>query len=141
MNNEKTEKLMNELKEASSLYSFIDKHQDAFPNLTLPDYIELLIQKKGLKKSQVINDTGLHRTYAYQIMSGQRKPSRDKLIAFAFGLNLNMEETQRLLTTAEFNPLYPKNKRDSIIIYAICNHYDIMSVNDLLYEHGEEILE
>lgn len=141
MNNEKTEKLMNELKEASSLYSYINKHNIDFPNLTLPDFIELTIQKKNLKKSQVINNSGLHRTYAYQILSGQRKPSRDKMIAFAFGLCLNLEESQKMLTIAEFSPLYPKNKRDSIIIYAICNHYDLMSTNDLLYDHGEEVLE
>lgn len=141
MNNEKTEKLMNELKESSNLYAYINKHNTTFPKVTLPDYIELIIQKKKLKKSHVINDSGLHRTYAYQILSGIRKPSRNKLIAFAFGLKLNLEETQRMLAVAELNPLYPKIKRDSIIIYALCNGYDLITTNDLLYEHNEDTLD
>lgn len=141
MNNEKTEKLLNELKEASSLYSYINKHNIDFPNLSLPDYIDLIIQKKKLKKSEVVKNAGLHRTYAYQIMSGQKKPSRDKLLTLAFGLELTLEEAQKMLTLAEFNPLYPKNKRDSVVIYAICNKYDLMATNHLLYDHGEEVIE
>lgn len=138
IDNEKTEKLMNELKDSSSVYSYISKYNTDFPNVSFTDFIGLVIQKKKLKKSQVVKATGLHRTYAYQIISGKKKPSRDKVLTFSFGLGLNLDDTQKILRIAEFNLLYPKQKRDSIIIYAICNGYTIERTNWLLDENNEE---
>lgn len=136
--NEKTEQLMNELKDSSNVYSYISKYNTDFPNISFTDFMDLIIQKKGLKKSKVVKATGLHRTYAYQIMSGKKKPSRDKVLTFSFGLGLNIDDTQRFLRIAEFNLLYPKQKRDSIIIYAICNEYSLDKTNFLLDENNEE---
>lgn len=136
--NEKTEKLINELRDSSNVYSYISKYNTDFPNLTFTDFIDLVIEKKKLKKSHVVKATSLHRTYAYQIMSGKKKPSRDKVLTFAFGLGLDLDDTQRFLRIAEFNLLYPKQKRDSIIIYAICNTYTLEKTNLLLYENNEE---
>ena len=59
-------------------------------------------------------------------------------MAFAFGLNLSLEEAQRMLKISDYNPLYPKNKRDSIIIYALCNHMDIDRTNHFLFDNNEE---
>ncbi|PKM51032.1 MAG: hypothetical protein CVV02_08855 [Firmicutes bacterium HGW-Firmicutes-7] len=138
MKDERTEKLINELKDSSNVYSYIGKYNGDFPNLTFTDFINLALDKKRLKKSHVVKNTGLHRTYAYQIMSGKKKPSRDKALTIAFGLELTLEETQKLLNIAEFNPLYPKNKRDSIIIFALCNSYSLDKTNRLLYDNNEE---
>lgn len=135
---ELTEKLLNELKDSSNVYSYISKYLTDLPQITFPSLIQLFMQKKKLKKSHVIKRTGLHRTYAYQIMSGSKKPSRDKVLRMAYGLELNLEEAQKLLTVAEFNPLYPKLKRDSVIIYALCNGYTLEKSNFLLYENNEE---
>lgn len=140
MDNERTENLLNEIKDSSNVYSYISKHNTDFPNITFVDFINLVIQKKNLKKSQVVKMSGINRTYAYQIMSGKKKASRDKIITLAYGLTLSIEETQKLLKLAEFNPLYPKNKRDAIIIFAICNNYNINQTNLLLFENNEEPL-
>ena len=45
----------------------------------------------------------------------------DKLIALCFGMMLDIDETDDLLKYAGYNPLYARNKRDSIIIFAISN--------------------
>lgn len=138
MEHERTEKLFNEIRESQDVYSYISKYDTDFPTISLPDFIDLIIQKKELKKSHVVKKADLNRTYAYQIMSGQKKASRSKMIRLAYGLNLNLEETQKLLKISEFNPLSPKNKRDAIIIFAICNEHDIDRINDVLFENNEE---
>ncbi|PKM96240.1 MAG: transcriptional regulator [Firmicutes bacterium HGW-Firmicutes-1] len=138
MKNERTEELINEIKDISNVYSYISKYNTDFPNLTFSNFVDLVIQKKRLKKSQVVKNAGLHRTYGYQIISGKKKPSRDKALTIAYGLELSLEETQKLLNIAEFNPLYPKNKRDSIIIFTLCNHYNLEKTNLLLYDNKEE---
>jgi accessory colonization factor AcfC len=42
-----------------------------------------------------------------------------------------------MLKLAEIGPLYPRNKRDSIIIYAINNNKNIYELDDMLDEIGE----
>lgn len=138
MDNERTERLLNELKDSSNVYNYISKYNEDFPNISFTEYISLIIQKKNLKKGQVVKKTGINRTYAYQIISGKKKGSRDKIITLAYGLTLTIEETQKLLKLAAFNPLDPKNKRDAIIIFAICNNYDLSKTNFLLFENKVE---
>lgn len=36
--------------------------------------------------------------------------------------------------------LYPKNRRDAIILYGIANGMDLFAVNDKLFEENEETL-
>ncbi len=138
LENEKTENLMDELRDSSNVYSYISKYNTDFPNISFIDFIALVIEKKHLKKSQVVKATGLQRNYAYQLMSGKKNPSRDKVLTFAFGLCLDLEDTQKFLRVAQFNLLYPKQKRDSIIIYALCNSYTLDQTNFLLDENKEE---
>ena len=80
-------------------------------------------------------DSGIDKTYVYQIFKGEKKPSRDKLIAIAFGLTLNVEETQRMLKLAGHSELYSRVGRDALILFCIHNGKDIKYTNDALYEH------
>ena len=47
-----TEEVLQELLEAPSLDGFIGSHD--FPAATLPDFLEHMLQKKGLKRSRVV---------------------------------------------------------------------------------------
>ena len=71
----------------------------------LSNYLNQLLEEKSLKKSTVIKNSELNEIYGYQIFSGKRIPSRDKLISISFGLELSLEETQTLLKYAGFAPL------------------------------------
>lgn len=46
----------------------------------------------------------------------------------------------RTTTMAKANPLYPRSKRDDIIIYAINKKMSLMNTNAELSRHGEEEL-
>lgn len=135
-----TDELMESLNSSPSIDNYLQKEQDYLITASLSVYLNQLISDKGLKKSQVIKDAELNEIYGYQIFSGKRLPSRDKLIALAFGMILSLEETQQLLKYAGFSPLYPKNKRDSIIIWGISHHLNICQTNEELYNQAEETL-
>lgn len=135
-----TDELMKALNSSPSIDNYLQKEQDYLITASLSVYLNQLISDKGLKKSQVIKDAELNEIYGYQIFSGKRLPSRDKLIALAFGMVLSLEETQQLLKYAGFSPLYPKNKRDSIIIWGISHHFNICRINEDLYNQDEETL-
>lgn len=135
-----TDELLNEIKSSKEIESFLSKNETEFAEAQLSEYIELLISEKGLQKSKVVVRSGLNRIYAYQIFSGKRFPSRDKLIAIGFGLQLSLEEMDELLKYAGFSTLYARNRRDSIIIFAMNSKKSIFVLNDMLFENGFEIV-
>lgn len=134
-----TDELLNEIK-SSKLEKYIEHNSQEFSEITLHEYIGNLITERDMKKAKVVARSGLNRIYAYQIFAGKRMPSRDKLMAIGFGLQLNLEEMDKLLCQAGYSPLYARSKRDSIIIYAIVNSKSIFTVNEMLFDNGFEIL-
>lgn len=53
---------------------------------------------------------------------------------------MTVDEVQATLKVAGFAPLYPKRKRDSILLLGIANGKSVCDINNELYEHGEETL-
>ena len=82
----------------------------------------------------------LSRAYVYQIFSGEKMPSRDKLIAIAFGLHLSDVETQALLKLSKNRELYARDERDAIILFALQRNKSVLETNDLLFELGYKVL-
>lgn len=82
----------------------------------------------------------LDRAYVYQIFSGDKTPSRDKLIAVAFGLKLSDDETQQMLKLSGNRALYAKDQRDAVILFALHHKKTILEANDLLFELGLAVL-
>ena len=133
--------LENELIKSESLASFLEENQKELAEPSLVSQFQELLDAKGLTKADVVKESNLNTVYAYQILSGARRPSRDKLLSLCFAMKATLEETQTLLRRNEFAPLYVKNRRDSIIIYALSRGQNLIEVNNTLYEHGEGIIE
>lgn len=92
-------------------------------------------------KNTAINNSALNQIYGYQIFDGKRKkPSRNKLIQLIFGMGLDITDSQRLLKIAGVNELYPRVKRDSIIIFALNKKISLSECDELLFELGEETI-
>lgn len=108
--------------------------------LTLHNYLERLLQEKGLLKSEVIEKSNLDRNYGYQIFQGKKNASRDKLLALAFAMGLTLEECNQMLTLGQANILYSKNNRDAMLIYGFTNKMSLMEINEFLDKHGEAVL-
>ena len=135
-----TNELMDALNQSSSIDEYINNEQDYMIDSTISDYLNQLLNEKSLKKSAVIKNSELNEIYGYQIFSGKRIPSRDRLISIAFGMGLSLDEAQALLKYAGFAPLYPKQKRDSLLIWGISHQFSIYQINDLLYTENENTL-
>lgn len=104
--------------------------------LTLSEYLSQQLCQKDLRVADVVRDSGLTKSYVHQIFNGEKKPSRDKLIAIAFGLRLNAEETQRMLKLGGCSELYPRIARDAAILFSIQHGVDIWEADKLLYNNG-----
>ena len=132
----KTSELMNALENNN-----IDEIIDIIPNTSFPDYFEALRKKYKLKKSDIIKNANIDRTYGYQIINGTRNPDKDKVICLALSMKLTLDETNRLLSLSNNGNLYAKMKRDAIIIYCIIRKAGVMKTNEMLHTHNFEILE
>lgn len=130
-----TDELMNTLK-SSSLEAYLKNNDEEMVKNPLCVRLEELIKEKNLIKAEVIEKSNIFNIYAYQIFSGRKIPSRDKLIALCFGMELTLDETQALLKYAGYAALYPRNKRDSIIISELKNRESVVRCNIVLDEYG-----
>lgn len=120
---------------AKNIEEFL-KNQDNMLNLTLSEYLSFLLYQKNLRVADVVKDSKLTKSYVHQIFNGEKKPSRDKLIAIAFGLHLDKKETQRMLKLGGCSELYVRQTRDAIILFAIHRGMGIAAANDLLYKNN-----
>ena len=139
--NKTTDELNNELKEADDIRRFIAKNEDELITKKISAFLNEIIDRKNLKKSQIIEAANLHKSYGYELFSGKKEmPSRDVMLRLAIAMGLDLEETQKLLKYSELPPLYARNSRDSVIIYAINNKKNVMNCNLLLEELGHKSL-
>ncbi len=134
-------KQLSNIRTLSELQTFADAAEGAEYTLNFHEYLNDLIQSSPLSASEVIRRSGIQRNYAYQILNGTKKPGRDKVLALCLALNLPLEETQRALTIAGESVLYPKNKRDSIIIFCINQGKSVQEADELLYELNEKLIQ
>lgn len=99
-----------------------------------------LLAEKNVKKADIIAKSGIETHYAYQIFSGIKAPTRDKVIMLCIGFELSVEETQNLLKVTGYPQLYSKNKRDNAILFGISKKTGIIDINNLLFDLNLEIL-
>lgn len=139
--NKTTDELMNLLMSKEDLPQYIEENSNEFLQSSLCQYLNQLQTEHGLKKGDIIADALVERSYGYQIFSGRKEmPSRDVLISFALAMKLSLDETQSLLRIAHMAMLYPRVKRDSIILHSITKHESVIQCNTALESFGEPIL-
>lgn len=139
--NKTTDELMNFLMSKEDLPQYIEENSNEFLQSSLCQYLNQLQTEHGLKKGDIIADALVERSYGYQIFSGRKEtPSRDVLISFALAMKLSLDETQSLLRIAHMAMLYPRVKRDSIILHSIAKHESVIQCNTALESFGEPIL-
>ncbi len=135
-----TTELENEIKAATNIDGYLERNRPHMLSCTLHEHLRDLLTQKGISRADVVRGSMLNRTYVYQIFDGSKAPSRDKLIAIAFGLHLSDEEAQRMLKLSGYRNLYARDDRDAIILYALQRGLSILDANDLLFEHGFPLL-
>jgi len=135
-----TNDLQHELMSSPNLNSFLADNQENFNNESIPEILNRLFQEKNISKATLAKQSGMSEIYLHQIFAGKRNPSRSRLICLCYGLNASLEETQELLKLCGLAQLYPKIRRDAIIIYGLMHNISIFEINDSLFTQDEETL-
>ncbi len=132
-----TEDLLKQIRELN-----IDefKKEDNFDKIGIGDYLSNLLTSHDLQPKDIIINLNMDRSYTYQILGGRRNPTRNFLLRIAIFLKLPLDETQRMLSIAQRAQLYPRNRFDAAIIFALEHEMTLEETNALLEEIGEELL-
>lgn len=141
MDYKRTEDLLKQLrKENMSYENYLQNHQDSFIQNDLSEMWKEILNESSLKRSDIINSAEIGYTYFYDIIRGDKLPSRDKVLRLLVATKTNLEKVQNVLRIYGWATLYPKIKRDSIIIYAINHGYSLYQLQELLSSNSEETL-
>lgn len=135
-----TEELAHEIKSETDIGDYLERNQEYMLAQSLSEHLNMLLAQKGISRADVARGSQLDRIYVYQIFSGKKMPSRDKLIAIAFGLKLSDEETQKMLKLSGNRELYARDERDAVILFALNREMSISDANELLFGHGFTVL-
>lgn len=131
-----TDELTHEIKNSTDVEDYLKKNEKHLLTQRLSEYLNMLLSEKEISRADVVRNSLLDRVYVYQIFSGKKTPSRDKLIALAFGLCLSDGETQKLLKLSGNRELYARDERDVLILFALQRKKTIFEVNELLFSHN-----
>ncbi|MCR5088390.1 MAG: XRE family transcriptional regulator [Oscillospiraceae bacterium] len=108
-----------------------------------PEFTETfnrMYQAQGRSKAEIARLSGTSEAYLYQIFSGARVPSRDRLLCICIGMCAEADDTQTLLSQCGYAPLYVRDQRDAIILHGLMHATPLGKVNDMLFEYGEKLL-
>lgn len=132
----RTDTLLRKILQSSSLEEALHQNEDQMISAPFPDYLSSLCAEKGLVPERVILRADIDRSYGHQLFNGTRRPSRDKVIQLAFGLELPLPEAQRLLQVAGKSPLYPRLRRDAVILFCLLHEKTVLEAQELLQSFG-----
>lgn len=94
------------------------------------------MQARGLNATQLSEAALLSRSFTYQLCNGERRPSRDIILRLALVLELSVAQAQDLLRTAQRGALYPRVKRDAVVIFALQNRMGVLATDEQLLARG-----
>ncbi len=132
--------LLSELSKSADLTKYLSDNREELFSGEIGSLMENIRQTNKIRKVELARKAGISEFYLYQILKGHRKPSRDMLLAVCLGLGCTEEQTEKMLKLGGYSPLYVRFRRDSVILYGIMHGWDVLKVNDTLYEQGESPL-
>lgn len=153
-NKKRTTEILREIrsiKSAGEFNFFVNNNQSEFScNPKVGEYIRDVLKNRNqeIKIPELADLIGISKSYLYQIIPAKNNPpktiknnpDRKILIAIAVALKFTVDETQHLLKYAKEPELYPRNKFDAAIVYALERGYSIIETNILLDEMNCELL-
>ena len=131
-----TDELTNKLKEYDNIDDFIQENQNNFDEEAFRNFLDEMLQRKNLNPTKLATESGVSVPYTQELFKGRKqRPRKDILIRLAFGLNLTLDETNRLLHLGGVSELRSKLRRESIIIFCLDKGHGVEEADELLKQY------
>ena len=135
-----TDELQQKLMDTPDLERFLQENENSFRTATVTEVLTELLQKKNISRGELAKRASTSEVYLYQLTSGRRYPSRNRMLCICLGVGATLEETQTILRQCGFATLYPASRRDAIIIHGLVHGQTLLQINDALFVENEETL-
>lgn len=136
-----TDNLLIQLQQSNcNIESYLKNNPESFVYHSINEFWESAIRRSKMSKSNIINKADFSYCYFYDVINGRKIPSKDKIVRLIITMGLGVDDCQEALRVSGRSSLYPRVRRDSIIIFAINNSLDIYETSELLLKCGEETL-
>jgi len=136
----RTDELDFELKNSESIENFIETNESEFDDKNFYKLLNILIMESGKSKPKIAADSFISEPYMYNIVKGEKRPTRDTVIRLVFGMGLSLEIAERLLKLAGHSSFYVRHKRDSILKFAIESSLNLAEADELLGKYDYSIM-
>lgn len=139
VNLKRTEDLLEQLKLKNVNYEeFLENNKDSFVEKDLSSFWAHALSMCNMKNVDIINKADMGYTFFYDIISGRKIPSRDTIARMFIAMRLDLDSCQAALKLYNWAGLYSKDKRDSIVIYALTHDLTVSQTESMLAQHGEK---
>ena len=135
-----TDELLALLFKERNLEHFLQRNESAYLTTSFNEYLNAWCKKHSAIPEQLIRRANLEKSFGHQLFSGKRNPSRDTVLQLAFAMEANLAQAQEMLKIAHRSPLYPRIKRDTVIIYSLHNHISLIDTQIILQDLGLPLL-
>ncbi len=129
-----TDELLALLFKERDLECFLRRTESAYLTGTFSEYLNAWCKKNLEVPEQVIRRSNIEKSYGHQLFSGKRNPSRDTVLQLAFGMQADLYQAQEMLRIAHRSPLYPRIKRDTVLIYCLYNRISLLDAQIILQD-------
>ena len=129
-----TDELLALLFKERNLEHFLQRNESVYLMTSFSDYLNNWCKKHLEVPEQVSRRANLEKSYGHQLFRGKRNPSRDTVLQLAFAMQADLAEAQEMLKIARRSPLYPRIKRDTVIIYCLHNHVSLVDTQIILQD-------
>lgn len=128
-----------QIRRSSTFHEVLDSH-NRMEEPAFCQHLYRLMEEKQFSAKEMILETGVHKSYFYAVLAGQKTPGKNIILRFSLVLHCTLNETNRLLQLAGLSNLYSLMRRDAVLIYAVEHKSSIQETNEMLEEAGEELL-
>lgn len=135
------EEILTAVNSQKGLQDYIRDPGNITPYKTFISYFKSLPETASIVPADLYRKAGLERSYCYHIWDGSKVPGRDKILRICLAAGLDNTKTRRALESGRVAPLYPRDTRDAVLIFAIRKGLSVDQTNQLLTEMGEKPLE
>ena len=127
--------LSNSSSTANSIDYLIGKRDEPFSRTLLR-----LIDDKGKADVEVYKRAHISSKLFSKIRRDDYTPSKKTVFALAIGLELNLEETEKLLACVGYT--FTRNQKFDIIVqyFIVKGKYDIFQINEVLLKYDQQLL-
>ena len=132
-----TSQLLSIIKKSGRFSEVTESFHDKETEPVFCHFLYQLMDKYQLTPKDMIEKSGIERSYFYHILSGQKKPGRNIILRICLCLQASLTETNQLLRLGHQGSLYPKVRRDAAIIFAIEKKFTMQQTNELLIKENE----